>query len=156
MANFTNKKMFYNELLGVRTRIDDNNKVWYCAADVCAALGFEFGFKTFVKIPADFVAPFALKTSKSDIIVNFVSEAGLYCLLLQEDKDFARLVCEAVLPEVRKGDNLFGVRIQGYLGIINHIEYLTRHLAIVKDLFNLQTTVALMRKANTLLAPVAK
>ena len=93
----------------IRTQVTENGEPLFCAADVCAALGYVS--------PRDALARHVdsnYDVVKRDIIDNlgrtqsasFVTESGLYALIfsskLESAKEFKRWVTSEVLPSIRK------------------------------------------------------
>ena len=93
----------------IRTQVTENGEPLFCAADVCATLGYVS--------PRDALARHVdsnYDVVKRDIIDNlgrtqsasFVTESGLYALIfgskLESAKEFKRWVTSEVLPTIRK------------------------------------------------------
>lgn len=102
-------QIFSNPQFGeIRTLADDANEPWFCAADVCNALGYTNSRKAV----ADHVSEDDV--TKRDTIDNlgrtqsasFVNESGLYSLIFGSKLDSARAfkkwVTSEVLPAIRK------------------------------------------------------
>lgn len=101
LTNFT-----FNDSV-MRVQIDNNGEPLFCAADVCATLGYLNSRKAL----ADHVAP--EDVTKRDTLTNggnqalsYVNESGLYSLIfgskLESAKEFKRWVTSEVLPSIRK------------------------------------------------------
>lgn len=101
LTNFTFKDSV------VRVQTDNNGEPLFCAADVCATLGYLNSRKAL----ADHVAP--EDVTKRDTLTNggnqalsYVNESGLYALIfgskLESAKEFKRWVTSEVLPSIRK------------------------------------------------------
>lgn len=103
LTNFT-----FNDSV-MRVQIDNNGEPLFCAADVCATLGYVS--------PRDALARHVdsnYDVVKRDIIdslgrtqsASFVTESGLYALIfgskLESAKEFKRWVTSEVLPSIRK------------------------------------------------------
>ena len=92
----------------VRVLLSPAGEPWFCAADVCKALGYTNGRKAV----ADHVE--GDDVTKRDTIdslgrkqsATFTNESGLYCLIfgskLEKAKEFKKWVTSEVLPTIRK------------------------------------------------------
>jgi prophage antirepressor-like protein len=97
---------FENKTISVVT--DDAGSPWFCANDVCTALGYTNPWKTVADhIDADDLT----KREVIDAIgrkqmTNFINESGMYALVFgstkPEAKRFKRWVTSEVLPSIRK------------------------------------------------------
>lgn len=97
----------FAETRNIRVAID-NGEPWFCANDVCDAIGHSNPRKA-VDDHCD-----VDDVTKRDVIdalgrpqqTNFISEAGVYCLILgsekPEAKAFKRWLTREVLPQIRK------------------------------------------------------
>lgn len=129
----------------VRTAVDDQDNIWFCAKDVCGVLEISWSSKTLENVPENWKLMIKLITSFGGKDTYFINEPGLYRLIFRSNKpksiEFSNWVCEEVLPAIRK---------QGYFGVIaakdrlaysKQIVELTIQLASSKDamLFKLLT-----------------
>lgn len=96
-----------------------DNQVWFCAADVCRAIGY----KNPAKAISDNVSP--EHNQRLDLGLPgrkpiFISEAGVYELILRSNLPaavpFRNWVCKQVLPSIRKTGTYTGQMPLGELG----------------------------------------
>ncbi len=84
--------------------LDDQNNPWWVAKDVCAVLGITNPSDAIKNFDSSDKASFNLGLPGSP--PNFVSESGLYKLIMRSDKPQARVfqnwVTQEVLPSIRK------------------------------------------------------
>ena len=115
--------------LDVRTAVDEQGDVWFCAKDVCLALEISWsgGSKTLGNMPTHWRGVFPEKTPGGVQETVFVNEAGVYKLIFRSDKpkaeEFANWVCEEVLPQIRK---------HGFFGVIDGKDRLAYSKQIVE------------------------
>ena len=130
---------FQFETLDVRTAIDDNDNVWFCAKDVCTILDITWSTMTLENMPERWVMGLKLSTIKGERDANFINESGLYRLIFRSNKpkaeEFANWVCEEVLPQIRK---------HGYFGIIEGKDRLAYSKQIVEITARLTLTTDAM------------
>jgi prophage antirepressor-like protein len=130
---------FQFETLDVRTAIDDNDNVWFCAKDVCTILDITWTTMTLENMPERWVMGLKLSTIKGERDANFINESGLYRLIFRSNKpkaeEFANWVCEEVLPQIRK---------HGYFGIIEGKDRLAYSKQIVEITARLTLTTDAM------------
>ncbi|UOA08585.1 BRO family protein [Methylobacter sp. S3L5C] len=88
----------------VRTAIDDQHQVWFCAKDVCLILEITWSGPTLQNIPEDWVTMLKLNTVTGDKDAVFINTSGLFRLVLRSNKPnaetFSKWVCGEVLPEI--------------------------------------------------------
>jgi hypothetical protein len=83
------------------------NDVWFCANDVCRALGFSNprGTVNYHCFDGD-VKKIYILTDGGRQLVNFVNESGLYALIFNSEKELAKRfkqwVTSEVLPSIRR------------------------------------------------------
>lgn len=99
-------KIFENPEFGrIRTMTDDQGEPWFCLADVCKGLGLRQGDVT-QRLDKGLVSTQPLLTRGGTQRANFVSEDGLYDVILDSRKPSARAfrkwVTSEVLPQIRK------------------------------------------------------
>ncbi len=111
-------KVFNDPTFGqVRVDEDVNGEIWFCAMDVCNALGYENGRDAVAKhVDTPDVAKryIGVVTGKrtdgsnatQNVQLTFVNESGLYSLIfgskLERAKKFKKWVTSEVLPSIRK------------------------------------------------------
>jgi prophage antirepressor-like protein len=130
---------FQFETLDVRTAVDENNDVWFCAKDVCQVLDIEWTGHTLDNMPENWFMVVKLTTIKGERDANFINEAGLYRLIFRSNKpkaeEFANWVCEEVLPQIRKNGYFGKVSAKDYIAIVKQIDQLTTRLINSKNAF---------------------
>lgn len=145
---------FQFDALDVRTAVDDNNDVWFCAKDVCSVLGILWDGHTLDNIPENWFMMVSYTTIKGERDTNFINEAGLYKMIFRSNKpkaeQFANWVCEEVLPNIRRHGFFGTVKPKDYLSLIKHIDYLTKQVVTCKNVFQLQTQLAQLRTLHNL------
>ena len=99
---------FQFETHALRVQVDDAGQPWFNANDVCAALELANPRDALAKhVDSDDVAKRDIIDSLGRVqLASFVSESGLYALILGSTKDaakrFKRWVTSEVLPSIRK------------------------------------------------------
>ena len=98
-------KVFDYEGSHVRV-IDRDGTAWFCAKDVCDALHLTNARKAMYQLLPEDVITVTLSYAASGHRVNFISESGLYKLIMRSNKPEARKfqnwVTHDVLPSIRK------------------------------------------------------
>ena len=120
--------------LDVRTAVDNDDNVWFCAKDVCDSLDITWSGATLENIPDEWFMVLKLNTIKGEREANFINEPGLYRLIFRSNKpkaiEFSNWVCSEVLPTFRKN---------GFFGQISGKDRIV-YLKIVIDLTTRLTT----------------
>jgi prophage antirepressor-like protein len=103
----TEVQVFSFEDNNVRTQMDDAGQPWFNANDVCKALDLTNPRKAIGDhVDAEDVTKFATPTAGGVQRLNFITEAGVYALIMgstkPEAKKFKRWVTHEVLPTLRK------------------------------------------------------
>lgn len=104
-------KIFENPDFGsVRVTVDVSNEPVFCAADVCAALGYSNGRKAIADhVDKDDVTKRDTLTNGGTQQLTYVTESGLYSLIFgskqERSKKFKSWVTKEVLPSIRKTGN---------------------------------------------------
>ena len=119
----------------IRTVIIDGTP-WFCAKDVCDALGYKIPRKA-VKdhiIDKEDLKWIPLKTNGGPQQVLFTNESGLYCLILSSKLSnaiaFKKWVTSEVLPTIRK---------EGQYSVNNSLEYEEqRHQSLAIPIFTVE------------------
>ena len=100
--------------LDVRTAVDNDDQVWFCAKDVCAALDISWSSATLDNMPNEWLMGMKVITIQGEREAVFINEPGLYRLIFRSNKpkaiEFSNWVCSEVLPTIRKN---------GFFGSIN-------------------------------------
>ena len=96
-------KIFENPQFGQIRVVEQNGEPWFVAADVCRALDIGNPTQALTRLDDDEVT---LISNEGGREINFVSEPGLYSLVLgsrkPEAKAFKRWVTHEVIPSIRK------------------------------------------------------
>ena len=76
---------FKFESFDVRTAVDSDNNVWFCAKDVCAILDIVWTGATITldNMPESWFMVMNLMTIKGERDTYFINESGLYWLVKQ-------------------------------------------------------------------------
>lgn len=123
----------------IRTAVDDRQEVWFCAKDVCEALGISWSTMTLGNMPKDWFMGINFITIKGERETVFINEPGLYRLIFRSNKpkaeEFARWVCEEVLPQIRKHGFFGELSSKDYIAIVKQISDLTDRLVNSKNAF---------------------
>lgn len=125
--------------LDVRTAVDENGDVLFCAKDVCDVLDITWAGRgnTLRSIPETWIGVSYHETPGGMQEMIFLKEPALYKLIFRSSKpkaeEFANWVCEEVLPQIRK-HGFFGV-IDGKdrLAYSKQIVEITSRLTQTKD-----------------------
>ncbi len=137
--------------LDVRTAVDENGDVLFCAKDVCDVLEITWAGRgnTLRSIPETWVGVSYYETPGGMQEMIFINEAALYKLIFRSNKpkaeEFANWVCEEVLPTIRKHGFFGNVPPKDYLAIVKQISLLTNQLAETKNAFTHQMLVKPLR-----------
>lgn len=147
LKNLTNPFNFFD--FDVRTAVDENSDVWFCAKDVCSALDISWSSMTLENMPENWKLVINLITSFGEKDTYFINEAGLYRLIFRSNKpkaeEFASWVCEEVLPQIRK-HGFFGVLPpKDYVAVVRQISQLTAQFAASRNVFVRNTLVSHLR-----------
>lgn len=123
--------------LDVRTAVDGDDQVWFCAKDVCVALEITWSTMTLGNMPKEWVMGLNLSTIKGDREANFINEPGLYRLIFRSDKpkaiEFSNWVCSEVLPTLRKNGFFGTINGKERLQYSKQIVDITTRLTVTKD-----------------------
>ena len=142
---------FQFESLDVRTAVDDQENVWFCAKDVCAVLDIAWtgASITLENMPESWFMVMNLMTIKGEREAYFLNEAGLYSLIFRSNKpkakEFANWVCEEVLPQIRKHGFYGTLPPKDYIAVVKQIADLTERLTDTKNAFTHQLLVSPLR-----------
>ena len=141
--------------LDVRTAVDAEDNVWFCAKDVCNALDISWSSATLDNMPNEWLMVMKLITIQGERDANFINEPGLYRLIFRSNKpkaiEFSNWVCSEVLPTLRK-NGFFGV-VSGKdrLAYSKQIVDITTRLTITKDAMLHKMLVAELRDCCNLI-----
>lgn len=88
----------------IRAAVQENGEFWFMAADVARALDIRNPSQALTRLDEDEVA--LISNEGSEVEVNYVSESGLYSLILgsrkPQAKPFKRWVTHDLLPTLRR------------------------------------------------------
>lgn len=134
--------------LDVRTAVDDNDNVWFCAKDVCEALDITWSGSsvTLQNMPENWKGVLKLKTPSAENGRGggeqesvFINESGLFHLIFRSNKpkavEFSNWVCEEVLPTLRKNGFYGKLSAKDYIAVVKQISLLTSQLTETKNAF---------------------
>jgi len=92
--------------LDVRTAVDNDDNVWFCAKDVCEALDIDWTSHILDNMPKYWFMVVKLTTIKGERDAYFINEPGLYRLIFLSNKpkaiEFSNWVYSEVIPTFRK------------------------------------------------------
>lgn len=91
----------------IRTQTDENQMTWFCATDICSALGYENSRQAIQKnCKTEGVSNRYTLTNGGTQLVAFISEPNVYRLIMRSRlpgaERFEAWVFEEVLPTIRK------------------------------------------------------
>lgn len=97
-------QIFNNEEFGSVRTITKNNEPMFCLADVCKALEIKNATDVAKRLEEDEVTRLNLGSQSGE--TNFITESGLYAVILRSDKPnakkFRKWVTSEVIPSIRK------------------------------------------------------
>lgn len=97
-------QIFNNEEFGEIRTITKDNEPMFCLMDICKALSMKNPTMVASRLEDDEVTKFDLGSKRGE--TNFVTESGLYAVILRSDKPnakkFRKWVTGEVLPSIRK------------------------------------------------------
>lgn len=104
-------KIFESPEFGrIRTVSDERGEPWFCLADVCKVLGLKQN-GVVMRLEKGVISTEPLSTRGGTQMANFVSEDGLYDVILDSRKPSARAfrkwVTSEVLPQIRRTGDMF-------------------------------------------------
>lgn len=142
--------------LDVRTAVDENGEVWFCAKDVCLSLEISWsgGSKTLSNMPITWVRVVNFTTPQGGQDTYFVNEPALYRLIFRSNKpkaeEFANWVCEEVLPAIRKHGFYGKVPAKDYVAVVKLIAQLTQQIVETKNAFARTTLIKHLRELHNM------
>ena len=97
-------QIFNNEEFGSVSTITNDNETMFCLSDICKALEIKNATDVAKRLEEDEVTRLNLGSQSGE--TNFVTESGLYAVILRSDKPnarkFRKWVTSEVLPSIRK------------------------------------------------------
>ncbi len=129
MNNSNTPSVFNFDSTAVRTTINSDSNIMFCAKDVCTAIDIEWkgASSTLKNIPDSWKGIRKLQTPGGEQSATFISEPALYRLIFRSNKpaatNFANWVCEEVLPTIRK---------QGFYGEVSASEQIRLSNQMIK------------------------
>ena len=101
----------------IRVQLDDHGEPWFCAKDVCGAIGLANPSQVVASLDDDERGLRNVETTSGSQEMTHVSEPGLYALIMRsrkaEAKRFRRWVTHEVLPSIRKtGEYVHPTRVK--------------------------------------------
>lgn len=105
--NATGVQIFNNPKFGnIRVAKDSSNEPIFCLADLCSALGLTNNRKVKSQLDEDVTLSYPLQTPGGMQQATFVTEPGMYTVILRSDsphaKPMQKWVTSEVLPTIRK------------------------------------------------------
>lgn len=105
----------------IRVQLDERGEPWFCAKDVCDALGVDRTHDLVRGLDSDERGAFIVRTPGGDQEMTHVSEPGLYALIARSRKPaakrFDRWVRHDVLPSIfRTGEYVHPTRVKALPG----------------------------------------
>ena len=140
----------------VRTAVDAQGEVWFCAKDVFDALGITWSQRTgsLKNYPENWVCPLYLQGQSGSGEVIFISEPAVYKALFSsrrpEAEAFANWVCEEVLPAIRK-QGFFGQVTPGQQIQLRNVQLKLLAQLPTKDAFVYESVLTSLRNVCNLL-----
>lgn len=155
MSNLKNlPNPFLFESSDIRTAVDENNDIWFCAKDVCDILDITWSGATLENMPKSWVTMLKVNTVKGEQDSIFINEAGVYRLIFRSNKpkaeEFANWVCAEVLPQIRKLGFFGALPAKQYIAVIKQIDYLTHALVSSKNVFHIRTMLDQLRTLHNM------
>jgi len=96
----------FNDKQSVRTFVDEKGGIWFCAIDCCKILALKDSSNIRKVLDDDDVSTQYFVQSERGHKANFITEPGLYKLIMRSNsamaKPFQRWVTHDVLPSIRK------------------------------------------------------
>lgn len=141
-SNLSLQSFIFNQFT-VRIFINEKRDPEFCAADVCAVLGYSNSRDAIKKhCKLNGVAKRDTLTSRGKQSVVFLSEGNLYRLIIKSNKPeaepFESWVCDEVLPTIRKTGSYQTTPVKFYATIIDywkgHNQALDRYKALTLDI----------------------
>lgn len=145
---------FLFENSDIRTAVDQNNDIWFCAKDICDVLDITWSGATLENMPQSWITMLKVNTVKGEKDSVFINEAGAYRLTFRSNKpkaeEFANFVCVEVLPQIRKLGFFGVVPAKQYIAVIKQIDYLTNALVSCKNVFHVRTMLEQLRTLHNM------
>lgn len=132
-------QIFNNEEFGEIRTITKDNEPMFCLMDICKALGMKNPTMVASRLEDDEVTKFDLGSKRGE--TNFVTESGLYAVILRSDKPNAKKFRKWVTGEV-----LSSIRKNG--GYIANQENLTPEQIVANALLVAQNIITQKDKHN--------
>lgn len=127
--------------LSIRTAIDEQDNVLFCAKDVFEALEIEWkGSGTSLRnYPENWIYTLQYRGQRGTGDLLFLSEPGVYRVLFRSSKPqavkFANWVCEEVLPEIRRNGFFGTVSLSEQVQISKQIDSLSEKIVGTKNAY---------------------
>lgn len=147
---------FQFEDWNVRTAVDDNENVWFCAKDVCAALDITWTGHVLDNVDDEWKGLVSFPTPSAENgrgggeqNLTVINEFALYQLITRSNKPsaktFARWIFSQVLPQIRKHGYYGVLPTKDYLAVVKQIADLTDRLTDTKNAFTHHMLVSPLR-----------
>ncbi len=142
--------------LDVRTAVDEDGEVLFCAKDVCEVLEISWTGRgnTLRSIPETWVGVSYHETPGGMQEMIFINEAAVFKLIFRSNKpkaeEFANFVCAEVLPAIRKHGFYGKVPPKDYVAVVKLIAQLTQQIIETKNAFARQTLIKHLRDLHNM------
>lgn len=130
---------FQSNGLDIRTAVDQDDQVWFCAIDVCRVFGLydDAAISKIYETPNNWIECNTYLSLKRDITNPFINESGLFRLTFSINDEnaieFSNWVCQEVLPTLRKNGFFGTVSGPDRLAYSKHIAEVSTLLTATKD-----------------------
>lgn len=117
----------------IRSTIDNDNTIWFCAKDLCLSLGYAIPHKALKDhVDAGDVLKRITPTTSGNQNMLWVNESGMYALIfgskLDSAKEFKRWVTSEVLPQIRKTGQYAVPKIDKSLSYVKKLDVIKQSL----------------------------
>ena len=117
----------------IRSTIDNDNTIWFCAKDLCLSLGYAIPHKALKDhVDAGDVLKRITPTTSGNQNMLWVNESGMYALIfgskLDSAKEFKRWVTSEVLPQIRKTGQYAAPKIDKSLSYVKKLDVIKQSL----------------------------
>lgn len=148
-------EIFNKENLGSVRTVLANDEIWFSGKDACKILGIKNHKQALERLDPEEVGMFYTphpQSPKKEILMNFVTESGLYELIFRSNKPeakiFKRWITKEVIPTIRK---------HGYYSNIPQInEKDFAMLSIIKSVSEEERSIAFSKYQERFVIPMEK
>ena len=148
-------EIFSKENLGSVRTVLANDEIWFSGKDVCKILGIKNHKQALERLDPEEVGMFYTphpQSPKKEVLMNFVTESGLYELIFRSNKPEAKIfkqwITKEVIPTIRKN---------GYYSNIPQInEKDIAMLSIIKSVSEEERSIAFSKYQEKFVIPMEK